>query len=208
MKEKFKGTDQKILEVSRRLFSQNGIVNIEMKDICKEIGCSRSTLYRHFASKEEILLELTSESVKKLMAAAIILPRNSFENGYEAFAWQVKAQNTFMMNNIDEIIFMRDFDYFYTKFIPETSKGVKFEKEMTSNRGREEMLKSLKRGIEDGSIKPIEDLDLMLYTVINSCIGLAQRVLPRESIYRNEMGYGKEMLEEHMNLLLESIRAR
>lgn len=207
MTEKFKETDERILVIARRLFAQSGIVNIEMKDICKEMGCSRSTLYRHFASKEAILFRLTGESVKKIMEAAIIPPRMTFESGYEAFAWQLKSQVTFMENNVDEIIFMRDFDYFYTKFIPETKEGLEFEREMTSTRGREEMLKSLLAGIQDGSIRPMNNPELTMYTMINACIAMAQRILPRETIYRNELGYGREMFETQADLLLSALKA-
>lgn len=208
MTEKFKETDERILAIARRLFSQSGIANVEMKDICKEAGCSRSTLYRHFASKEAILFVLTGESVRKIMEAAIIPPRMVFETGYEALVWQLKAQVMFMENNVDEIIFMRDFDYFYTRFIPETAEGIKFEREMTSTRGRTEMLKSIVRGIQDNSINPLENPELVLYTLINSCIGMAQRILPRENIYRNELSYGREMLETQVELLLLALKKK
>ncbi|MEQ2675763.1 TetR/AcrR family transcriptional regulator [Enterocloster citroniae] len=204
--DKFKETDEKILTIARRLFGQSGIVNIEMNDICKELGCSRSTLYRHFSSKEAILFSLTSESVMRIMEAAIIPPRMTFRNGYEALVWQLKAQVAFMMNNVDEIIFMRDFDYFFPRFIPVTKEAVQFEKEIMSTRGREEMLNSIRIGIEDGSIRPLKDSELTLYTLINACIAMAQRILPRESVYRNELGYGREMLDLQTELLLAALK--
>lgn len=208
MTEKFKETNDRILAISRRLFSQNGIANVEMKDICKEVGCSRSTLYRHFASKEAILFVLTNASVIRIMEAAIIPPRMRFANGYEALSWQLQSQIAYMENNVNEITFMRDFDYFYTRFIPETEEGIKFEREMIQNRGRQELLKSLSAGVQDGSICPVENLELMVYTLVNSCIAMAQRILPRENIYRNEMKYGREMLEKQAELLLSALKAK
>lgn len=207
MADKFKETDEKILAVSRRLFSQSGIINIEMKDICAELGCSRSTLYRHFSSKESILFKLTEESVRKIMDAAIIPPRMTFENGYEALSWQMKSQMTFMMNNVDEVIFMRDFDHYYVRPIAEAEEVTKHEKELVTMRGRDEMLMSIKKGIEDGSIKSIKDVELAIYTLVNSCIGMAQRILPREAIYRNELGYSREMLEQLVEYLLQALKA-
>ena len=103
---------------------------------------------------------------------------------------------------------MRDFDYFYTRFIPETEEGIKFEREMIQNRGRQELLKSLSAGVQDGSICPVENLELMVYTLVNSCIAMAQRILPRENIYRNEMKYGREMLETQAELLLSALKAK
>ncbi len=205
MADKFKETDEKILMIARRLFSQSGIMNIEMKDICRELGCSRSTLYRHFSSKEAILFRLTGESVDKVMDAAIIPPRMKFENGYKALSWQLRAQVAFMLNNVDEITFMRDFDFFYTRLIPDTEEKTAFERELVSTRGRTEMLESILTGIKDGSIRRQENPELTLYTLINSCIALAQRILPREGIFKKELKYGREMIEMQVELLLDSL---
>ena len=206
MSEKYRETDEKILVIARRMFAQRGIVNVEMKDICLEIGCSRSTLYRHYSSKEEILIDLTHESVRKIMDAAIIPPRMTFENGYEALSWQLRSQMNYMMNNTDEVVFIRDFDYFFTKNIPTTPQGKEFEENMSKNRGRDELLGSLKKGINDGSIHQVNDLDLTIYTLVNTCIAISQRILPRESIYRTEVGYGREMIEDSVNMLLQGLK--
>ena len=205
--EKFKETDERILTVARRLFSQNGIVNIEMNDIVKELGCSRSTLYRHFSSKEDILYVLAGNSVVRIMDAAIIPPRKTFQNGYEAFSWQLRMQVNFMLNNVDELCFIRDFDYFFASGVPDSKELKRFETLIITTRGRKEMLDSLTRGMEDGSIRKLEDAKLVLYSLINACIGFAQRVLPREGIYKRELGYSREMIECHLELLLHSIQS-
>ncbi len=206
MTDKFKDTDKKILSIARRLFAQNGIVNIEMNDICRELGCSRSTLYRHFSSKEAILFRLASDSVVKIMDSAIIPPRMSFANGYEALVWQLRAQAAFMMKNVDEIIFTRDFDCFFPQLMLDREEVIEYEKEIMSTRGRKEMLKSIRRGIEDGSIRSLENPELSLFTLINASIAMAQRILPREDVYRNELGYGREMLDVHMGFLVTALK--
>ncbi|MFN3871290.1 MAG: TetR/AcrR family transcriptional regulator [Aquificaceae bacterium] len=53
-----KGTKEKILEASLKLFSQRGIRETTIKDIAKEVGITEGAIYRHFESKEEIVLEL------------------------------------------------------------------------------------------------------------------------------------------------------
>lgn len=207
MNNKYKETDEKILIIARRMFAQRGIVNVEMKDICIEIGCSRSTLYRHYSSKEEILINLTRESIAKIMDAAILPPRMDFENGYETLSWQLKSQMNYMMNNTDEVIFIRDFDYFFTKNIPMTPQGKDFEENMSQNRGRDELMNSLQRGIEDGTIYAVENPELTIYSLVNACIAIAQRILPRENIYRAEVGYGREMIENCIDTLLRGLKA-
>lgn len=53
-----KNTKEKILEASLELFSQKGIRETTIKDIAKEVGITEGAVYRHFKSKEEIVLGL------------------------------------------------------------------------------------------------------------------------------------------------------
>jgi len=43
-------------------------------------------------------------------------------------------------------------------------------------------------------------------TIGNTLLGVAQRILPREKNYRQEYGYGREILYNVMELMLESVR--
>jgi len=61
-----KGTKEKILEASLRLFSEKGIRETTIKDIAKEVGITEGAIYRHFKSKEEIVLGLFSSYSEEL----------------------------------------------------------------------------------------------------------------------------------------------
>ena len=69
------------------------------------------------------------------------------------------------------------------------------------------MRDSLERGIQDGSIRCKEEPEQLLLTLNHGCIAMAQRVLPREKIFRWEHGYGRELLYCEVRLLMEAIRA-
>jgi len=62
-----------IVEQARVLFSQKGYCAVTMKDISEAAGFSRGGLYRHFASTEEIFLEIIrreqTEAVARLESA-------------------------------------------------------------------------------------------------------------------------------------------
>ncbi len=53
-----RGTREKILDASLKLFSEKGIRETTIKDIAKEVGITEGAIYRHFRSKDEIVLEL------------------------------------------------------------------------------------------------------------------------------------------------------
>lgn len=55
-------TKTRIPEVALKLFSQNGYLGTSMSDIAKQLGITKPALYKHYASKHEIL-----ESIVKRM---------------------------------------------------------------------------------------------------------------------------------------------
>lgn len=66
-----------ILEVTRDLFVQRGYLGTNMDLIARAARCSKPTVYRHFACKEEIVLALALEGVRKrveLFRRALMLP--------------------------------------------------------------------------------------------------------------------------------------
>lgn len=51
-------TKAKILEISITLFAKNGFAETSIRDIAKEANIKSSSIYYHFASKDEILYEI------------------------------------------------------------------------------------------------------------------------------------------------------
>lgn len=203
---KYETTNQEILTVASRLIKKDGILNTEMKDIAKEVSCSRSTLYRHFPGKESVLFAISSDVVLKIMDTTILPKNNKFQNGFEALEWQLRRLIAYLQVHVDEVCFIRDFDFYFTQSLPQMDGAAQFERSIANTRGGLDVEASIRRGIEDGSIRPVEDPSLLRVSLVNTCIGLAQRVMPRERIYAKEVGYGREMLDCLLELLLSSVR--
>lgn len=49
------GTKERILDIALELFAQNGYPGTSMSDIAKQLGFTKAALYKHYASKQEIL---------------------------------------------------------------------------------------------------------------------------------------------------------
>ena len=58
--------DKRVIEVTRELFLQQGMQKTEMKHIAKQAGIGRSTLYRHFVSKEAISFHIAKDIIVEL----------------------------------------------------------------------------------------------------------------------------------------------
>lgn len=48
-------TKQHILETAMRLFSEKGLVNVNVEDVVKEVGVTRGAFYHYFKSREELI---------------------------------------------------------------------------------------------------------------------------------------------------------
>ena len=111
-------TDLGILEVARKLFLEQGIMRTEMKDIAHRMGCSRSTLYRHFASKDEILMVLATNAIIMFNAAVQIPDSLRFVCGFDALEWQLNSLMETLISHVEDVTFLRDFDCLFTKSYP------------------------------------------------------------------------------------------
>ncbi len=57
-------TKERILETALDLFAQSGYLGTSMSDIAKELGITKGALYKHYASKQEILTSIVERMNK------------------------------------------------------------------------------------------------------------------------------------------------
>ena len=70
MKEITKGqrTRQKIIDCALELFASHGYAGTSMNDIIERLGISKGSVYWHFKSKEEIFVEVVTDSYSQWLA--------------------------------------------------------------------------------------------------------------------------------------------
>ena len=205
--ESYEEIDFKILETAKEIFAKQGIAKTEMKDIATKAGIGRSTLYRHFASKDSILFVIANRSLVKIMNCSNIEKDKKYKNGYEMVKCQLHSLMSGMIENVEDIIFLRDFDFIFTQDFPSVEEVSRFERYIQRTEGMTEMLKNFNIGIMDKSICKVDNPELTLLTMINGCFAMAQRILPREKHYIIELGYGREIMNRHLELMLIAIKA-
>ena len=62
-------TRQQILEVAAELFAEQGYAGTSVRDIAKELGIANPSIYYHFKSKADVLLELLTEPLRTVEVA-------------------------------------------------------------------------------------------------------------------------------------------
>jgi AcrR family transcriptional regulator len=59
--------DQRIRQVARKLFAERGVEGVSMHQIAQQAGVGQGTLYRRYAHKGDLILDLLSESVQRFL---------------------------------------------------------------------------------------------------------------------------------------------
>ena len=76
------GTKERILRIALELFAQNGYLGTSMNDIARQVGFTKAALYKHYASKQEILDKIV-ERMNKMdyeLSLIHIFSRNTLTN--------------------------------------------------------------------------------------------------------------------------------
>ncbi|MGC9172483.1 TetR/AcrR family transcriptional regulator [Caldisericum sp.] len=68
---------EQIIEVSEKLFLEKGFPNTSVEDITNVLGIAKGSFYTYFSSKEELLKEIVSKTLKNIYEE---LSQFSFEN--------------------------------------------------------------------------------------------------------------------------------
>lgn len=64
-------TRSRLLESARRLISERGFDHVSVEDITKDSGVAKGTFYYYFECKEEVVAELSFQSIQTIIKKAI-----------------------------------------------------------------------------------------------------------------------------------------
>jgi AcrR family transcriptional regulator len=86
------GRKEDVLEAALTLFSERGFHGTSMPEIANEAELATGTIYRHFASKEQLVNVLYQRCKKSLAKALEVVPdRGELEARFHVFWWALVA---------------------------------------------------------------------------------------------------------------------
>jgi len=158
---------REIVDAVIKIIGERGLTALSTKSIAEEVGVTTGALFRHFHSLEEILREVTrfailqieetfpDESIAPLEKIKLLAKnRIMLLNSCNGLAWLLKSEQAFLTLPKDSVESLR----------------------LMMKRSKRFLLKSVKGGISEGSIRNDIDPEVLIIIImgaIHSMIGLS-----------------------------------
>lgn len=194
---------EKIVDIAKREFIEQGINETTIMDIVAKAEMERKTFYNYFADKEEIADYIYFLCLRSFYSTGFV--KGNFvglPNGFE----KIKRYYTTIVERFvtysEDILYMVHYDYFFRK-----NHDPQMIKEIYQEFGIHPPVEMMKEGIEDGSIDIGEDDPECRFQLIDQSLGsFAFRLLLRgyqKGIENNDVDFTMlyELLEMHLELL-------
>lgn len=195
-----------VIEIAENLFLSQGLATTEMKEIARCASISRSTLYRMFDSRETLAFAVADKCLHELFDPKPMEIYGTDRSGFEILRSYSSNLIETMIQGVRYVKYLSEFDQMFSGDYPDTPEARKYVQFNRQRHDRQILLNILRLGTEDGSIRGDIDANMLELTIGNTLLGVAQRILLREKNYRQEYGYGREILYNVMELMLEGVR--
>lgn len=196
-------TQQKIIEVSKNLFAENGFHGTSIRDICKAAEVNISLISYYFGGKDE-LYKVVVESITKKIINYMRTNMNFAGEvpDFNAMPQEMKVKLFFQM--IDKMI-----DYFYSEEFSDADIMIIFREQITSGVPlNAEGYKILKRLLASILGKDENDKE-----VIFRCLTIAGQIHSARTIKQfslkmmNQSGYSKEDIQMLKQIITSQVKA-
>lgn len=195
-----------VIEIAENLFLSQGLATTEMKEIARCASISRSTLYRMFDSRETLAFAVADKCLHELFGPKPMEIYGTDRSGFEILRSYSSNLIETMIQGVRYVKYLSEFDQMFSGDYPDTPEARKYVQFNRQRHDRQILLNILRLGTEDGSIRGDIDANMLELTIGNTLLGVAQRILPREKNYWQEYGYGREILYNVMELMVEGVR--
>lgn len=184
-----KSTQNKILEVAKRLFVKYGYAGVSMRDIAKEVKITKAALYYYFKSKREIYLETLQksfETLSKLLEKPLNL-KITFEKKLHKV---LTAYLEFSLRGKNPILEI------FQKIARLDNKAVKFTKKL-----RLQIMKQFESLVREGQKKKKLLSSLSGQTISRFIVGMMDTSVAQRSLTRDKKKNTKKIADEIIRLI-------
>lgn len=196
---------ESILDAAERLFLARGIDDVNMADIAIAAQVTRATLYKYFPNKQEIAWAVFEHYCELMMASVADEPLVPMLSGLDRVANILHAWCEFFHTYPQRALYFAQFDVLYAKD-GSTDRMNRFKYRL--HQGDEPIVRALRAGIADGSIRADITPELMGVTLMTVIAGIERRLAVAMPTFEGEFGYTPERIY-HMTcaLILQGLKS-
>ncbi len=160
-----------ILEAAKKVFLAKGLIAATIDDIAAEAELGKGTLYRHYRSKEDIMLAISEQATSELYALYAKAAAGN-DSGLAKVLRMMRLYYAFVIENPAYFGFIA----FFESPFPATNAGVVYE---TTKATYELFQEVLQQGMSDGSLRTDLKAALMANTLWASSYGMMQFIVSK-----------------------------
>lgn len=195
----------RVYEEVKKQFLEKGIKNTDMKQVARDVGIGRTTLYRYYPSRDQLAFMVSLEFTEIFLQSSIGSRIDPTLNGYE----KMRMFFDYFIDNILQqpavLKYFSEFDQMFADDYPDFREAAEYDERMKKN--TEAITQYMIQGQADGSIRSDEEPFFFTVMHLNAVLGLAQRIVTRSVHYDMEKEKNVRMLRKVSHRLLSTIKA-
>ncbi len=184
--------------VAASVFLSRGIEEATIKEIATKLGVGEATLYRHYKNKAQLAI-LAANYLQKDVLAAYFMQDHAGNGFHEICAFYNVFQ--FVFDRKPEYYrFLDQFDIFIANY-PDDDKD---SYEVGLDRFKDIYLGLYKKGVEDGTINPLDDIESFYYATTHATLSLCKK-LASQSVVSQDLRIDKS---NELKVFIETVLYR
>ena len=159
-----------IVDVATKLFFEDSIFNVTIKDIATAAGVGEMTVYRYFGKKQNIVLAVAIKLEKEILS---FFDLSDEKTGFDKLKVFYNSYLKIYKKSPKHYTFIRDFDTYMLDFKDEGGlegyeKGIDAYKQM--------FFEAYELGLKDGTVKAHVNIETFYYASTHSLLELCKKM--------------------------------
>lgn len=190
-----------IIDAATKLFLERSVSEVTIKDIADEAGIGEATIYRYFFKKQNIVLASVLKLEQKVNEGYFDLSKG--KTGLEKVEIFYNSYFDIFNDSPEYFRFINDFDAYMTA---ETDVSLEeYEKEVDTFKS--EFLKAYELGLEDGTIREVEDIETFYFSTTHALLELCKKMSVSQALLEQDKNSKKAAeVECLIQIILNSLR--
>lgn len=191
-----------IIDSAVKLFTENSVAEVTMKDVAAKTGFGEATLYRHFSNRKTLVIACALKLEEEVYSRYFTLGEAG--KGFDRLAAFYGAYLKIFDEHPEFYRFLSEFDAFC---INENVGGLdEYSRNLDSFRS--EFYAAYECGVKDGSVKPLGDVRLFYYSTTHAMLALCNKLASGVDIVKQDRLVNRENeIREVIGAFLGAIKA-